>query len=77
VGHNKPEYDVSYENMQTMVSRTILALFRSVAVISMKTFLVLSVIFVWSPLIIGGIDSTIPFLSRITGYRGLSRMIGR
>jgi len=75
--NKKSEYRVSYENMQTMVSRTILALFRSVAVISMKTFFVLSVIFVWSPLMIGGIDSTIPFRSRITGYRGLSRMIGR
>ena len=67
----------TYENMQTMVSRTIFALFRSVAVASIKMFRVFGLIFEWSPFMIGGIDNTTPFLSRMMGYRGLSRIIPR
>jgi uncharacterized membrane protein len=43
-----------------MISNTFV---RSNAVHSMNTFLVLSVILEWFPLIIGGIDRTTPFLS--------------
>ena len=50
-------------NMVTRVSRTILALVRSVAVTSKKIFFVLSVIFECSPLIIGGRESTTLLLS--------------
>jgi len=47
----------------TMISSTILAFVKSVAVASMKTFLVLRLIFEWSPLMIGGMDKTTPFES--------------
>ena len=46
------------ENMATMVLRTILPLVRSVAVHSMKTFLVSSVILEWLLLMMGGSDKT-------------------
>ena len=51
------------ENMAHMILSTMWALVRSVAVTSMKTFLVLSVIFEWSPLMIGGRLNTRPLAS--------------
>lgn len=47
------------------------------AVDSIKTFFVVSLIFEWSPLIIGGSEHTIPSESVMTGYTGESRMIGK
>jgi len=47
--------------METMILRAILAFVSSVAVISIKTFLVVSFILLCSPLISGGKDSTVPF----------------
>lgn len=75
---NVPHHELSKSNLYYKLSTFLNAYFdrhlkiyitfvRSVAVHSMKTFLVLSVIFEWSPLIIGGMDKTIPFLSLITG----------
>ena len=55
------------ENIATTVSSTMLALVKSVAVHSMKTFFVLRVILLWSPLMIGGRDSTTSFESKTTG----------
>jgi hypothetical protein len=55
--------DVYWENMVTMILFTISTLVLSSAVISMKTFLVLRVIFEWSPLIIGGREQTVLFES--------------
>lgn len=43
----------------------------------MKIFFVSKVILLWSPLMMGGMDSTTPFASRITGYRGLSLIMGK
>ena len=57
-------------NMVSIVLSTTLALVRSVAVHSMKTLRVLSLILEWSPLMIGGSDSTTPLASWMTGYRG-------
>ena len=51
------------ENMVIMVFKTTLALVRSVAVHSMKTFLVFRVILEWFELMMGGRDSTTRFLS--------------
>ena len=65
------------ENIVTKVSRTTLVLVKSVPVHSMKTFFVFSVILLWSPLIIGGIDKTTPFESYMIGYTGLSFIICR
>ena len=65
------------ENIVTKVSRTTLVLVKSVPVHSMKTFFVFSVILLWSPLIIGGIDKTTPLESYMTGYTGLSFIICR
>lgn len=55
------------ENIVTIVSSDILALVRSVAVISMNTFLVFKVILEWSPLMIGGIERTVLLLSYMIG----------
>ena len=52
-------------------------LVRSVAVHSMKTLRVSSVMREWWPLMMGGMLSTTPSASRITGYTALSRMMGR
>lgn len=59
------------------VSKQHFTFVKSVAVHSINTFFVFSVIFEWSPLIIGGSDNTIPLLSVITGYTELSLMIGK
>ena len=64
------------QNMVTMVSSTMWALVRSVAVTSMKTSVVASVMREWRELIMGGNEQTTPFVSRITGYSGSSLMIG-
>ena len=55
------------ENMETTVSRTILALVRSVAVHSMNTLVVSREILDLLPLIMGGIDMTVSSESRTTG----------
>ena len=47
------------ENMVTMMLQTISNFVLSVAVISRKTSVVLSVILLWLPLMMGGSDSTV------------------
>ena len=49
------------------VIKVIVTLLRSIAVMSMKTFFVFKVILVWSPLMIGGMERTTLFLSKIMG----------
>lgn len=56
---------------------TISTLVLSVAVTSMKTFLVFKVIFERSELMIGGSEQTFLSASKTTGYKGESLMIGR
>lgn len=53
------------ENIVTIVFKVIEALVASVAVISIKTFLVDSLILEWSPFMIGGRDKTVPVVIRI------------
>ena len=53
--------------IQRLNSRIRGTLLRSSAVISMKTFFVLRVILVWSPLMIVGMERTTLFLSKIMG----------
>lgn len=65
------------ENMVTIVFSTVFAFVMSVAVHSMRMLRVVNLIFEWSPLIIGGSESTRRVLSKITGYTGDSRMMGR
>jgi hypothetical protein len=55
------------ENMATKVFKTVLALCSSVAVISINTFLVSSVILEWFELIIGGNEQTVRLESKTTG----------
>lgn len=55
------------ENIVTIMLFTISTLVLSVAVISMKTFRVWRPILEWFPLMIGGIEQTVPFESNITG----------
>jgi len=64
------------ENMQTTVSRTTLALVRSVAVHSMRTSEVSRVMRLMCPLMMGGRLRTEPAASETTGYSGLSRIMG-
>ena len=59
--------EVYWENMVTMILLTISAFVLSVAVISMKTLRVLRLIFEWSELMIGGMEQTVRFASRMTG----------
>ena len=59
--------EVYCENMQTSMLFTISAFVRSVAVMSMKTLRVASVILLWLEFMIGGIEQTVRFASRITG----------
>lgn len=54
---------VHCENMVTMMLFTTSSFVLSVAVISIKTFRVFSVIFEWSPLMIGGKEQTVLFES--------------
>ena len=49
----------------------------SVAVKSTNTFRVFNVIFEWLPLMIGGIEHTVRLESKMMGYTGDSRMIGK
>lgn len=60
-------------NIVTMVSSTMLALVRSVAVHSMKTSVVSKRIRLRWPLMTGGSDKTSPFESLITGYTCATR----
>ncbi len=50
-------------NMDTTMSMVMPSLVRSVPVISMKTLRVFSVSLLWSPLMMGGSDSTVLFAS--------------
>ena len=59
--------DVYWENMVTIILFTISAFVLSVAVISMKTLRVLRLILEWLELIIGGMEQTVRFASRMTG----------
>lgn len=65
------------ENMVTMMLQTMSSLVWSVAVMSMKTFLVSSVILERSLLMMGGREQTFRSASRMTGYTGLSRRMCR
>jgi len=65
------------ENIATRILMTISTLVRSVAVTSMKTFLVSNVILERLLLIIGGNEHTFLLASRITGYTGESLIIWR
>ena len=55
------------ENIVVIMFNTTSALVKSVAVISMKIFLVFKVILLWLPLIIGGNERTRFLASKITG----------
>ena len=55
------------ENMATRMLVTISNLVRSVAVTSIKTLRVFVLILEWSELMIGGIEHTVRFESRMTG----------
>ena len=59
--------EVYCENIVTRILFTISAFVLSVAVMSMKTLRVLRLILEWLELIIGGIEQTIRFASRMTG----------
>lgn len=61
-----------WENIVTIMLMTISSFVLSVAVHSMKTFLLLVEILEWFPLMIGGIEQTMRFESYITGYTGES-----
>ena len=64
-----------FENIVTTILVTISSFVRSVAVTSMKIFLVLVEILEWVELIMGGIEHTVRFESRISGYTGESFII--
>ena len=59
--------EVYGENMVTRMLLTISALVLSVAVMSMKTLRVLRLILEWLEFMIGGIEQTVRFASRMTG----------
>lgn len=59
--------EVYWENMVTRMLFTISALVSSVAVMSIKTLRVLRLILEWLELIIGGMEQTVRFASRMTG----------
>ena len=59
--------EVYCENIVTMMLFTISAFVLSVAVISIKTLRVFRLIFEWLELIIGGMEQTVRFASRMTG----------
>ena len=59
--------EVYWENMVTRILFTISAFVLSVAVMSMKTLRVLRLILEWLELMIGGIEQTVRFASRMTG----------
>lgn len=63
--------------MEATMLSTMMSFVSSVAVTSIKTFLVFSVILLCSELMIGGIDRTRSPESYIMGQTGESRMIGR
>lgn len=65
------------ENIATRIFITISTLVRSVAVTSIKTFLVSKVILDWLELMIGGNEHTTRLESYITGYTGESLMMCR
>ena len=62
-------------NIVTIVFSTIFALFKSVAVHSMKTSVVSKEIADFAPLMIGGNDNTVPSESFTTGNTALSSMM--
>ena len=66
-GSTVNRFSVYCENMQTMIWLTISNLVRSVAVISMKTFFVVSLILECSELMRGGKEQTVLFASSMTG----------
>ncbi len=58
---------VYWENMETRMLLQISAFVLSVAVMSMKIFRVLGLIFEWLLLMIGGMEQTVRLASRMTG----------
>lgn len=68
---------VYWENMVTRMLLHISAFVLSVAVMSMKTLRVFTLILEWFELMIGGIEQTVRFLSSMTGYTGESFIMCR